>query len=92
MKGVNVVPVVPLGAGCMCVSNNNELITSNINIEEEIPILANIIFPIAKFPIGALTETSEVIEPTVVIQPGVATGVTGVGSPRDKPPKEDVKP
>jgi hypothetical protein len=76
----------------MCVSNNNELITSNINTEEEIPIKANPIFPIAKFPTGALTETSEVIEPTVVIHPGVATGVAGVGSPRDRPPKEDVNP
>ena len=67
-------------------------IMSNINTEEDIPINANPILPTAKFPTGALTDTKEVIDPIVVIQPGVATGVAGVGSPRDRPPSDDVNP
>ena len=49
-------------------------------------------FVFKKFPTGALTEPNAVIEPMMLIQPGVATGVNGVGIPKLKPPSDDVNP
>ena len=62
-------------------------ITSVINTASIIPQLAK-----AKLPIGALTETSDVIAPTVLMQPGTATGVAGEGIPNDNPPRPDTNP
>ena len=59
---------------------------------DDTPILAYPILPTKKFPIGAFTDTNDEIGPTVVIDPGVATGVNGVGKPNDNPPREDVNP
>ncbi len=49
-------------------------------------------FIIIKFPRGAVTDTKESIGPTVVIEPGNATGEAGVGLPRERPPRADVNP
>ena len=56
------------------------------------PILAIPIFVFKKLPVGAVTEPNAVIEPTISIHPGLATGVSGVGLPKLKPPSVDVKP
>ena len=49
-------------------------------------------FAKAKLAIGALTEASDVIAPTVLIQPGTATDARAEGIPKDSPPKPDTNP
>ena len=56
------------------------------------PWVANPAFSFKKLPTGALTEPNAVIEPTMLIHPGVATGVAGVGIPKLNPPSDDVNP
>ena len=60
---------------------------SVINVEVD-----NVCLDKTQLPIGALHETNDVIDPTVLIQPGTATGDAAEGIPSDNPPRPDVNP